>query len=161
MDKKRAKITPEHVAESKALKRLWDARAHKCSQESFGSRYDMGCQSNVGHYLNGRSALNIKAALAFAKEIGCQVSDFSPRISAEMALIGATDTGESAGSSAGNALESPKVVYKIARKSKRQRSIESLLQTVENINDDGVQRLIGMAEVLSQSHPVVVKQTRK
>lgn len=57
--------------------------------------------------------------------------------------------------------ESPKVVYEVRPKTKRQRSIESLLQTAEKINDDGLERLIERAEMLSESHPVAAKQTRK
>ena len=52
------------------------------------------------------------------------------------------------------------VIYEVRPKSKRDRSIDTLVQVAARINDDGIERLIGMAEVLSQSHPVSVKQTR-
>jgi len=82
-DSKRSKLSPEHLAESNRLKQLWDSRPHR-TQAEFGEAYDLGNQANVGHYLNGRSALNPKAAFAFAAELECAVSEFSPRLSAEM-----------------------------------------------------------------------------
>ncbi len=60
-----------------------------------------------------------------------------------------------------NKLHSQAVIYEVQPKSKRDRSIDTLLQVAARINDDGIERLIGMAEVLSQSHPVSAKQTRK
>lgn len=141
--------------------RLWKGRASKCTQEEFGSKYGLGSQANVGHYLNARSPLNIKAAAAFSKEIGCQVSEFSQRLSAEMAMIGAVDIDASLARSAEKAPESQKVVYEVRPKTKRQRAIDALLATAEKINDDGLLRLLERAEVLSESHPVAAKQTHK
>ncbi len=160
MDKKRSKITQEHVLEAEALKRLWKGRARKCTQEEFGAKYGLGSQANVGHYLGARSPLNIKAASAFAKEIGCQVSDFSPRVAAEMALIGAADHDMSADKRPESRLNSDRVVYEVRPKTKRQRAIDALLETVEKINDEGLSRLLERAEILSESHPVVSKQTQ-
>ena len=81
---KRAKITPENLEEARKLKALWDNCASHPTQAVFGETYDLGIQANVGHYLNGRSALNLKAANAFARELKCKVSDFSPRLQAEL-----------------------------------------------------------------------------
>lgn len=58
-------------------------------------------------------------------------------------------------------IESPKVVYEVKPKTKRQRAVDALFQTVEKINDDGLERLIGFAGALSESHPVLAKQTHK
>jgi hypothetical protein len=80
---KRAKITDEHRQEASKLKALWDSRPHR-TQAVFGEAFDLGNQANVGHYLNGRSALNPKAAAAFAQELSCKVEDFSPRVAAEL-----------------------------------------------------------------------------
>ena len=86
-DSKRSKITPEHQQESARLKALWDdGRPHR-TQAVFGEAYGLGNQANVGHYLNGRSPLNPKAAVAFAAELGCSVSDFSPRVAEELAQL--------------------------------------------------------------------------
>jgi hypothetical protein len=82
-DPKRSKLTEEHAAEATRLRELWDSRPHR-TQAVFGESYDLGNQANVGHYLNGRSALNPKAAAAFATELQCNVADFSPRVAAEI-----------------------------------------------------------------------------
>lgn len=49
--------------------------------------FGLGNQANVGHYLNGRSALNLKAARAFAEVLGCDIGDFSPRVARELASL--------------------------------------------------------------------------
>lgn len=80
---KRAKITTENVAESVRLKAIWDQKA-KITQEKFGLKYDVGTQGMVWQYLNHRSPLNPKAAVAFSTELGCDIADFSPRLAAEI-----------------------------------------------------------------------------
>ena len=81
-DQKRSKITDEHREEARKLKALWDARALR-TQAQFGEAFSLGNQSNVGHYLNARSPLNLSAALAFSKELGVEISEFSPRLMLE------------------------------------------------------------------------------
>lgn len=84
---KRAKITDEHLVEAAKLKTLWDdGRPHK-TQAVFGEHYELGNQANVGHYLNGRSPLNLKAASAFAQELACDIAEFSPRLAAELTRL--------------------------------------------------------------------------
>jgi hypothetical protein len=85
-DPKSAKMLPELKAEAARLKSVWNSRPHR-TQAEFGDAYGLGNQSNVGHYLNGRSRLNFTAAAAFAKELGCQIADFSPRLAAQLARI--------------------------------------------------------------------------
>ena len=80
---KRSKITDLHRAEAAALKALWDSKPHR-TQAEFGEAYGLGNQANVGHYLHARSALNPKAASAFASELQCMVADFSPRVAEEL-----------------------------------------------------------------------------
>jgi hypothetical protein len=87
MSEKRAKITAENLEEARRLKALWEERPHM-TQAEFGEHYELGNQSNVAHYLNGRSALNPKAAAAFAAELMCEVSDFSPRVAQMLAKMG-------------------------------------------------------------------------
>ena len=87
-ENKRSKITDEHRAEAARLKALWDDGRHHRTQAEFGEHYGLGNQANVGHYLNGRSALNAKAAAAFAAELHCKVSDFSQRVADELAMLG-------------------------------------------------------------------------
>lgn len=86
MENKRSKITEENREESRALRSLWSL-GKRISQEAFGEKYGLGSQGNVSHYLNGKSALNLKSAAAFANEIGCSVQDFSPRLAKEMARL--------------------------------------------------------------------------
>lgn len=90
MDRKKAKITEVHRTESRALHAIWKART-RISQEAFGAKYGLGTQGAIGHFLNGRSALHLKAAMAFAKELGCEVGDFSPRLAKEISTIRVPD----------------------------------------------------------------------
>jgi phage repressor protein C with HTH and peptisase S24 domain len=85
-ESKRPKITDEHREEAARLKALWDERPHR-TQAEFGEHYGLGGQANVGHYLLGRSSLNAKAAMAFSTELGIPVSDFSPRVAAELGKV--------------------------------------------------------------------------
>lgn len=87
-DPKRAKITDVHRGEAAALRALWDAKRPKRTQAEFGEHYGLGNQSNVGHYLAARIPLNLKAAAAFASELGCDVADFSPRVAVELGQLG-------------------------------------------------------------------------
>lgn len=90
-DPKRASMPSELKAEAERLKAIWNSRPHR-TQAEFGDAYGLGNQSNVGHYLNGRSRLNFTAAAAFAKELGCQIADFSPRLAAQFAKISPIET---------------------------------------------------------------------
>lgn len=83
---RRSKITDLHRQEAAKLKDLWDSKPHP-TQAVFGETFDLGNQANVGHYLNGRSALNVKAARAFAEVLGCNIDEFSPRVAMELAAL--------------------------------------------------------------------------
>lgn len=84
-------ITDEHREEARKLRELWAQRlpalklAGQGTQESFGQAYSIGNQAAVGFFLNGKVALSLKAALAFARGLGVPVSEFSPRLAAMMA----------------------------------------------------------------------------
>ena len=86
MEKKsrQAKVTPEHIQESKLLKELWDKHAVDTTQAAFGGEYGIGVQGAVWQFLNGKTPLSIKAAEAFAKGLKCDVADFSPRLAQEI-----------------------------------------------------------------------------
>lgn len=96
---KQGKVTPETIAESKRLKALWlDAKSELDkrglgTQEKFGIEFDIGNQAAVGFFLNGRTALSAKAAKGFALGLGCEVSDFSPRLAAFLAAPSASSAG--------------------------------------------------------------------
>lgn len=50
------------------------------TQAVFGEKYEIGNQSAVGQYLRGAAPLNLAVAHKFAECLGCQISDFSPRL---------------------------------------------------------------------------------
>jgi len=79
---RKAKVTPETIAESKKLKEIWDAQEKRPSQTIFGETYQIGSQSAVTSFLNGKTPLSRKAAKGFAAGLGCKVSDFSQRLAA-------------------------------------------------------------------------------
>ena len=85
---KRGKITGENLEEARLLKAIWDQtyedrkKVKMHTQGSFGAEYDIGNQAAVGFFLNGRTALSLKAAKGFAKGLGCRISDFSRRLAA-------------------------------------------------------------------------------
>lgn len=79
----KAKITEENLEESRRLKNIWTNTGHGgLTQDAFGEKYGIGSQSAVGFFLNGKSAISMKAAIGFAKGLGCQISDFSARLAA-------------------------------------------------------------------------------
>jgi hypothetical protein len=86
MTEKKAKITDENRVESAALLAIWQAK-HTLSQADFGEAYGLGNQSNVGHYLHARNPINLKAAMAFAAHLECEVSAFSPRLARELKAV--------------------------------------------------------------------------
>ncbi len=85
---RRGKITDENREESRRLKSIWDQTypdrklrgLH--TQAAFGIEFDIGGQAAVGFFLNAQTALSLKAARGFAKGLGCQIADFSPRLAA-------------------------------------------------------------------------------
>lgn len=73
------------IEDAGRLKHLFESKA-QYSQDEFGRRFEIGTQGMVWQYLNGRRALNIKAASAFAKGLGISVDEFSPRLADEIRL---------------------------------------------------------------------------
>ncbi len=84
MNKKtrQAKVTPETLEESRRLKALWDSHKDRPNQTIFGEKYEIGTQSAITSFLNGRTPISLKAARGFAKGLGCRIADFSPRLAA-------------------------------------------------------------------------------
>ena len=91
MDKKdtrRGKVTDENREESRLLKEIWDntyedrKKSKLHTQGAFGAEYEIGGQAVVGFFLNGHTAISLKAAKGFAKGLNCLISDFSPRLAA-------------------------------------------------------------------------------
>lgn len=83
-DHRRAIATPETREESRRLREIWAATPEKPSQAVFGARFNIGSQSAVALFLNGTTPLSMKAAKGFADGLRCEVSDFSPRLAADI-----------------------------------------------------------------------------
>ena len=83
---KKAKVTDEHRQEAQALKDIWN-RVNPRSQKEFATEFGIGGQTAVSNFLNGTSALSLKAATGFAVGLGCRIEDFSPLLAAEAAQI--------------------------------------------------------------------------
>lgn len=85
---KRGKVTDENREEARRLTEIWDRtyedrkKQKLHTQGAFGTEYDIGGQAVVGFFLNGHTALSLKAARGFARGLGCLISDFSPRLAA-------------------------------------------------------------------------------
>ena len=83
---KQSKVTAEHREEAARLLKLWNDGKERLkargvgTQEKFGAAFDIGNQAAVGFFLNGKTPLSAKAAAGFARGLGCQVADFSPRL---------------------------------------------------------------------------------
>ncbi len=56
------------------------------SQQTIADAMDIS-QGAVGHYLNGRNALNARVASTFAKILNVSVCDFSPSLAAEISEL--------------------------------------------------------------------------
>lgn len=93
---KSSKLTQENFEESARLKTLYQAARHGLSQEAFGAKYDIGNQGAVWQCLNGKGMpISMKAAIGFARGLGCDIADFSPRLAAEAAAAAAVSPQES------------------------------------------------------------------
>ncbi len=92
---KRGKVTAEHIAEAERLSAIWaetyaDRKTRNLhSQGAFGLEYGIGNQAAVGFFLNGKTALSLKAARGFAKGLQCSIADFSSRLAKEAELLAA------------------------------------------------------------------------
>lgn len=83
---RKAKVTPETREEARLLKYYWDTKAHP-GQAEFGEQFDIGNQSAVGQFLRGDTPLSLKAAQGFARGLGINLEDFSPRLARKAAEI--------------------------------------------------------------------------
>jgi len=102
------------MAESRALRAIWDKTPGKPTQAEFAHRFGIGTQGAVALFLSGKTPLSPKAAAGFASGLGCRVEDFSPRLAAmieklsegqsssmdEFALVRRVDVSVSAGNGA-------------------------------------------------------------
>ncbi|MDR0771469.1 MAG: S24 family peptidase [Burkholderiales bacterium] len=81
---------PATIAEeAKALRELFTTGTD-LSQAAFGKAFDIGTQGMVWQYLHADTALNLEAALKFARGLKCSVADFSPRLAEILAYENST-----------------------------------------------------------------------
>lgn len=70
---RRGKVTAENAEEARKLKAIWMREQPRLqaagvgTQEKFGQEFSIGNQAAVGFFLNGKTALSLKAGLAFAR----------------------------------------------------------------------------------------------
>lgn len=87
--KRTPNVTAENLQEAARLRALWDSRSERLSQRAFGEAHNIGKQAAVGHFLQGRMPISLKAAMGFAAGLHCQIDDFSPRLARYIAEAGA------------------------------------------------------------------------
>ncbi|OJT40956.1 LexA family protein [Serratia plymuthica] len=83
MEKKKV-LTAEQLNDAKRLKALYESKKKELgiTQQHIADALDV-TQGAVGHYLNGRNALNLAVAAEFAKILQVSIADFSPSIGGE------------------------------------------------------------------------------
>lgn len=75
----------EQLADAARLLDLWNRREPKISQLQFAIDTRIGrTQGSVWQYLMGKIPLNLVVAIKFARGLGCEVSDFSPTLGAQI-----------------------------------------------------------------------------
>ncbi|WP_324029297.1 helix-turn-helix domain-containing protein [Pantoea sp. JZ2] len=79
------RLTTEQLEDAKRLKALYESKKKSLgiTQQYIADEMHI-TQSAVGHYLNGRNALNISSALMFARILAVEVSEISPSIAKEL-----------------------------------------------------------------------------
>lgn len=77
-------LTTEQLQDASRLKALYESKKNALGITQYTIADELGItQGAVGHYLNGRNALNLSVAAAFAKILQVSIADFSPSIEAE------------------------------------------------------------------------------
>ncbi len=77
-------LTTEQLDDAAKLKALYESKKKELGVTQYTIADELGItQGAVGHYLNGRNALNLSVAAAFAKILQVSISDFSPSLDAE------------------------------------------------------------------------------
>lgn len=98
MDKKKD-LTPAQTEAAQCLKSLYEAKKKRLgiTQQSIADELDI-TQGAVGHYLNGRNALNPAVAAVFARMLQVSVEDFSPALAENLASMGVSSAYQSVAS---------------------------------------------------------------
>lgn len=83
-----SKLTPEQIEDAVRLKHIYSlkAKALGVTQEAIGVALGDKTQSAVANYMGekAKNALNIKAALVFARMLDCWVEEFSPSLAKQI-----------------------------------------------------------------------------
>ncbi|WP_368872365.1 LexA family protein [Proteus terrae] len=79
------KLTTEQLEDCHRLKALYELKKKELNltQQQIADELDIS-QGAVGHYLNGRNALNLQIASVFAKKLQVSISEFSPSLAKEI-----------------------------------------------------------------------------
>lgn len=79
-------LTAEQKSDARRLKQVYQARKRELglTQDILADRCGWKAQSAVSQYLNGKIPLGLDAALIFARELQCSVSDISPSLSQKL-----------------------------------------------------------------------------
>lgn len=79
-------LTTEQLEDAVRLKALYESKKKELKITQYTIADDLGItQGAVGHYLNGRNALNVDVASGFAKVLNVSISEFSPSLAAKAA----------------------------------------------------------------------------
>ena len=135
---RKAKITDENREESRRLKALWNDTGHAgLSQDEFGYKFGIGSQSAVGFFLNGKSAISLKAAKGFATGLGCPISAFSKRLANEVHAVSAVSglaPSNTTGAGWPFATVTPQQYFEVLSQAQRD-IIEAMAKTLANSKD--------------------------
>lgn len=86
-DSRKLPLTDEQIRESDLLKSIYTRKKPELGFTQDKIAADLGegvSQGAVSHFMNRRTALNIKAASVFAKHLKVPVEEFSPRLASEL-----------------------------------------------------------------------------
>lgn len=79
-------LTTEQLEDAKRLKALYESKKKELGITQYTIADELGItQGAVGHYLNGRNALNVDVAAGFARLLQVPISDFSVTIANKVA----------------------------------------------------------------------------
>jgi len=84
-------LTTEQLEDAKRLKALYESKKKQLNVTQYTIADDIGIsQGAVGHYMNGRIALNVPMVTAFARILQVQASDISPSLAREVSKYAST-----------------------------------------------------------------------
>ena len=111
-DSRRLPLTDWQIADSDRLKTLFQQKKgeFKLTQEMLAAELGDGVtQGAVSHFMNRRTALNVKAVAVFARMLRVPVSEISPTLARELEKLGAGNDQHKAAIPAGPAANEPSI----------------------------------------------------